>query len=138
MLSSDSVFSARLAADGIDPSKESTDWTAEEVAVLVDSYFLMLAEERAGRDYNKSEYRQGLISAIGRKPGAIEPKLQNVSPVLDEIGILWIQGYKPLAHYQKRNDILIEAVERELGRHQDPVQEAPLHTGRVDVFACLA
>lgn len=88
-----------MAADGLDPSEEGTDWTADEVAVLVGSYFLMLAEERAGRDYNKSEYRRGVIAAIGRKPGSIERKLQNVSAVLDEIGIPWIQGYKPLPHY---------------------------------------
>jgi hypothetical protein len=56
-----------VATDGIDLSKEGTDWTADEVAVLVGSYFLMLAEERAGRDYNKSEYRRGVIAAIGRK-----------------------------------------------------------------------
>ena len=39
-----------MASDGIDASKEGTDWTADEVVVLVGSYFLMLAEERAGRD----------------------------------------------------------------------------------------
>jgi hypothetical protein len=47
----------QVAADGIDASKEGTDWTADEVAILVASYLLMLAEEKAGRDYNKSEYR---------------------------------------------------------------------------------
>jgi hypothetical protein len=51
-----------------------TDWTADEVAVLVGSYFLMLAEERAGHDYNKSEYHRSVIAAIGRKPGSIERK----------------------------------------------------------------
>ena len=76
-----------MAEIGIDLSKEGTDWTADEVAVLVGSYFLMLAEERAGPDYNKSEYRRSVIAAIGRKPGSIERKLQNVSAVLDEIGI---------------------------------------------------
>jgi len=50
-----------VAADGIDASKDGTDWMADEVAVLVGSYFLMLAEERAGRDYNKSEYRRSVI-----------------------------------------------------------------------------
>jgi Domain of unknown function (DUF3883) len=100
-----------VAADGIDASKEGTDWTADEVAVLVGSYFLMLAEERAGRDYNKSEYRRSVIAAIGRKPGSIERKLQNVSAVLDEIGIPWIQGYKPLPHYQ---DALVAVVEQQL------------------------
>jgi hypothetical protein len=105
-----------VAASGIDASKEGTDWTADEVAVLVGSYFLMLAEERAGRDYNKSEYRRSVIAAIGRKPGSIERKLQNVSAVLDEIGIPWIQGYKPLAHYQ---DSLVAVVEQQLLRHPE-------------------
>jgi hypothetical protein len=98
-----------VAVDGIDASKEGTDWTAGEVAVLVGSYFLMLAEERAGRDYNKSEYRRGVIAAIGRKPGSIERKLQNVSAVLDELGVPWIQGHKPLPHYQ---DALVDVVEQ--------------------------
>jgi hypothetical protein len=105
-----------VALDGIDLSKEGTDWTVEEVAVLVGSYFLMLAEERAGREYNKSEYRRGVIAEIGRKPGSIERKLQNVSAVLDEIGVPWIQGYKPLPHYQ---DALVAVVEQQLLRHPE-------------------
>jgi hypothetical protein len=34
-------------------SKEGTDWTADEIAVLVGGFLLMLAEERGGRDYIK-------------------------------------------------------------------------------------
>jgi hypothetical protein len=75
-----------------------------------------LAEERAGRDYNKSEYRRSVIAAIGRKPGSIERKLQNVSAALDEIGIPWIQGYKPLPHYQ---DALVAVVERQILQHPE-------------------
>jgi hypothetical protein len=115
-----------VGLDGIDATKEGTDWTADEVALLVGSYFLMLAEERAGRDYNKSEYRRSVIAAIGRKPGSIERKLQNVSAVLDEIGIPWIQGYKPLPHYQ---DALVAVVEQQSLRHPelfDSAAEAPL------------
>jgi hypothetical protein len=78
--------------DGIIASKEGTDWTADEVVILVGSYFRMLEEECAGRPYNKSEYRRQVITATGRKPGSIERKLQNVSAVLDEIGIPWILG----------------------------------------------
>jgi Domain of unknown function (DUF3883) len=102
--------------DGIDASREGIEWTAGEAAVLVGSYFLMLAEEWAGRDYNKSEYRRSVIAAIGRKPGSIERKLQNVSAILDEIGIPWIQGYKPLAHYQ---DSLVAVVEEHLLQHPE-------------------
>ena len=36
-----------------------------------------------------------------------------VSAVLDVLGAQWINGYKPLAHYQ---DALVAAVERSLGR----------------------
>jgi hypothetical protein len=92
-------------------TNSGSDWTADEIAVLVGSYFLMLAEERAGRPYNKSAYRRDVIEVIGRAHGAIERKLQNVSAVLDEIGVRWIQGYKPLDHYQ---DLLIEAVDGHL------------------------
>jgi hypothetical protein len=110
-----------VALTGIDVSKEGTDWTADEVAVLVGSYFLMLAEGRAGREYNKSEYRRSVIAAIGRKPGSIERKLQNVSAVLDEIGVPWIQGYKPLPHYQ---DALVAVVEQQLVLHPELFVEA--------------
>jgi hypothetical protein len=61
-----------VGADGIDANREGTDWTAHEVAVLVGSYFLMLAEERGGRDYNKSWHRRRVTAVIGRKPGSIE------------------------------------------------------------------
>jgi hypothetical protein len=52
-----------------------------------------------------------VIASTARKPGSIERKLQNVSAILDEIGIPWIQGYKPLAYYQ---DLLLGAVEQQL------------------------
>jgi hypothetical protein len=39
----------QVDTDGIDAGKDGTDWTADEIAVLVGSYFRMLAEERAGR-----------------------------------------------------------------------------------------
>lgn len=56
-----------MAADDINPSKEGTDWTADEVAVLVGSHFLMLAEKQADRTYNKSECRHGMIATTGYK-----------------------------------------------------------------------
>jgi hypothetical protein len=108
-------------------TNSGSDWTADEIAVLVGSYFLMLAEERAGRPYNKSAYRRDVIEVIGRAHGAIERKLQNVSAVLDEIGVRWIQGYKPLDHYQ---DLLIEAVDGHLLKNPEFLDfraAAPMH-----------
>jgi Protein NO VEIN, C-terminal len=90
-----------------------TPWSEAEVSAVVDSYFRMLASERAGVSYSKSESRRRLMTTVRRSEGSIERKLQNISAVLDLLGVQWINGYKPLAHYQ---DALVEAVERTLGR----------------------
>jgi hypothetical protein len=105
-----------VAADGINASKSGTDWTAGEVAVLLGSYFFMLADEHAGRPYSKKEQFLGVMKLIGRSKGSVEFKHQNVSAVLDEIGLPWIQGYKPRDHYQ---DSLPDAVGQYLILHPD-------------------
>jgi hypothetical protein len=105
-----------VAEVGIIASKGGTDWTADEVAVLLGSYFLMLADELAGRPYSKKEHFLGVMKLIGRTKGSVEFKHQNVSAVLDEIGLPWIQGYKPRDHYQ---DSLADAVSQYLIQHPD-------------------
>src|SRR5207237_1765015 len=86
-----------------------TPWTESEVSAVVESYFRMLATERAGVRYSKAENRRRLMATVHRSEGSIERKLQNISAVLDVLGAQWINGYKPLAHYQ---DALVAAVER--------------------------
>jgi hypothetical protein len=90
-----------------------TPWSEDEVSAVVESYIGMLALERAGAPYNKAENRRRLMTTVHRSEGSIERKLQNISAVLDVLGAPWINGYKPLAHYQ---DALVAAVERALGR----------------------
>jgi hypothetical protein len=85
-----------------------------EISAVVDSYFRMLASERAGLPYSKAENRRRLMTTVHRSQGSIERKLQNIPAVLDVLGAQWINGYKPLAHYQ---DALVAAVERGV-RHQ--------------------
>jgi len=88
-------------------------WSEDEVSAVVESYFRMLALEKSGTPYNKSENRRRLMEVVSRSEGSIERKLQNVSAVLDVLGAQWINGYKPLAHYQ---DALVEAVARAVAR----------------------
>jgi len=68
-----------VALDGIDASKGGADWTAGEVAVLLGSYFLMLADEIAGRPYSKKEHFLGAMKSIDRTKGSVEFKHQNPS-----------------------------------------------------------
>jgi hypothetical protein len=105
-----------VETDGIVMDRGGVDWTADEVAVLLGDYFLMLADELAGRPYSKTEHFRRVMTLIGRSKGSVEFKHQNVSAVLDEIGLPWIQGYKPRAHYQ---DSLADAVSRYLIQHPD-------------------
>jgi hypothetical protein len=93
-----------------------TPWTEREVTALVESYFRMLALERSGKAYSKAANRRQLMATVHRSEGSIERKFQNVSAVLDELGAEWINGYKPLAHYQ---DALVAAVERNVSNTPD-------------------
>ncbi|SPP96987.1 conserved protein of unknown function [Bradyrhizobium vignae] len=95
-------------ADGTAPGTKGTDWTAEQVAVVVANYFLMLERERVGNKINKAELYRRLGREVGRSEKSIEWKLRNVSTVLEELGIAWIPGLLPAHNYQ---DSLVQSVE---------------------------
>lgn len=79
----------------------SDDWTLEEVEATVADYFAMLYAELRGERYNKSEHRRRLQRMLRRRTnGSIERKRHNISAVLWDLGHPWIDGYKPLGHYQ--------------------------------------
>jgi hypothetical protein len=116
-------------AEGAVPGAKGTDWTAEQVAIVVANYFLMLERERAGDKINKADLYRRLSPGVGRSEKSIEWKLRNVSAVLEELGIAWISGLLPAHNYQ---DTLVEAVEAQLGQHPkvliDPVSVKPRFT----------
>jgi hypothetical protein len=76
----------------------------------------MLADDVAGRAYNKAEHNRALQEEIGRPRGSIEYKHQNVSAVLKGFGEEWISGNKPAFNFQSS---LVDAVARWLARHPD-------------------
>ncbi len=93
----------------------------------------MLAEDTAGRPYNKAQHRRSLMPRLrSRTEGSIEFKHQNISAVLKGLGEAWIPGYKPAFNFQMT---LVDAVARWLalnpawlGRHS----AARSHTGLSD------
>jgi hypothetical protein len=88
------------------------------VDAIVADYFAMLADEIGSLPFNKSEHRRALQSLTGREPGSIERKHQNISAVLERLGLPFIRGYKPLAHFQ---NALLDAVERHLTSKGQPI-----------------
>jgi hypothetical protein len=95
-----------------------TVWADWEVDAIVADYFNMLSDDTTGTTYNKSEHRRALHDLTGRDPGSIERKHQNISAVLERLGLRFIRGYKPLAHFQ---NALLDGVERYLAAQGQPI-----------------
>ena len=95
----------------------SQAWTDAENDLIVANYFAMLADDVAGRPYNKAEHRRQLLPLLNnRSEGSVEFKHQNISAVLKGLGEVWITGYKPAFNFQAS---LIDAVARWLAMNPD-------------------
>jgi hypothetical protein len=95
-----------------------SDWSGQEIDLIVADYFDMLQLERLGKSYVKADRNRALQELTNRSRGSIEFKHQNISAVLLKLGMDWITGYKPMANYQKA---LINGIERYLDQTIDIV-----------------
>jgi hypothetical protein len=120
-----------------DESKIGTHWQDDELDAIVTDYFAMLEDDLAGQPYVKSRHSQALMAQIGRTHRSVEFKHQNISAVLDELGMPWIRGYIPKRNYQ---NAIFDAIDRYLTRHPaildcvpaSPAAAPPLSTVFVD------
>jgi hypothetical protein len=89
-------------SETVQDTDAARDWTEQEVRLIVADYFAMLeAELQGGELYKKSEHRKALIPLLGgRSDGSVEFKHQNISSVLVELGLPYVEGYKPRGNYQ--------------------------------------
>jgi hypothetical protein len=95
-------------------ASERTDWTENELDLIIADYFLMLDDESGGIPYNKAQHNRLLQDKIDRSKGSIEFKHQNISAVLHQLGLPTIRGYLPAANYQTA---IISAIDRYLSRN---------------------
>jgi hypothetical protein len=109
-------FTVVKKAPGVDDEGPAgKDGTEQEVGRLVADYFAMLEAELLGKPYSKAEHRRGLAPHLqARSDGSIEFKHQNLSAVLVELGLPYIEGYKPRFNYQA---LLAREVDAFLDRH---------------------
>jgi Protein NO VEIN, C-terminal len=117
-----------------DETKIGTDWQNDELDAIVEDYFDMLAADLAGRPYVKSRHSAALMARIGRTHRSVEFKHQNISAVLDELGLPWIPGYKPKRNYQ---NAIFDAIDRYLSKHPaalEPVAAVPAVIAPKEVF----
>lgn len=93
-------------------------WNDDELDAIVADYFSMLSAELSRQPYIKSHHSAVLMEQIGRTHRSVEFKHQNISAVLEEMGLPWIVGYKPKRNYQSS---IFGAIDRYLSSNQDIV-----------------
>jgi len=77
-------------------------WSQHEIDAALADYFAMLTDELAGHRYNKAEHNRQLRERLDdRSHGSVERKHQNISAILVELELPYIDGYKPLFNYQR-------------------------------------
>src|ERR1051326_3080860 len=105
-----------------DERKIGTDWQDDELDAIVADYFAMLAADLSGQPYVKARHSAALMAQIGRTHRSVEFKHQNISAVLDELGMPWIPGYKPKRNYQ---NAIFDAIDRYLTAHPEVINLSP-------------
>lgn len=78
------------------------DWSDTEVELIVADYLSMLKDELVGIKVNKTLHRKNILPLLyHRSDGSVEFKHQNISAVLAEMGLPFIEGYKPRLNFQR-------------------------------------
>ena len=101
-----------------DEEKIGKPWNDDELDAIVADYFSMLRAELSRQPYVKSHHSAVLMKQVGRTHRSVEFKHQNVSAVLEEMGLPWIVGYKPKRNYQAS---IFGAIDRYLSSNGDVV-----------------
>lgn len=97
----DATIVPKLQYLGFEVVRIGEDWSQEEVNATVDAYFKMLHLEASETSYKKSDFNSELRARLkGRTKGSVELKFQNISAVLNNIGLPFIDGYKPRGNSQ--------------------------------------
>lgn len=109
-----------LSSLGFEVVRIGQDWTREEVEATIRDYFQMLHLEANGQAFKKAEHNEQLRQELrARSKGSIEMKHQNISAVLDQLGLPYIRGYKPRSNFQE----LLREVVLTYIQHEQPVLE---------------
>jgi hypothetical protein len=107
----------------VDETKTGSIWSEDELDVIVKDYFDMLGADLGRQPYSKSKHNASVEARIGRSHGSIEFKHQNISAVLEKLGMPWIPGYKPRRNYQ---GALLDAIDRHLSNNPQVLEIVPV------------
>lgn len=95
-----SVPSVRFVRDAkgyLDEDRSDKPWSDAELRTCVVAYRRLWEAEQRGEKLNKSELRREALAdgLSGRVKGSYEFRMQNISALLDELGLPFVLGYLP-------------------------------------------
>jgi len=119
------AFRAEGMRTGPGNQEAGTGWAEAELLACVRAYRELWLAEQSGLKANKSALRRKVVEAdlSARGEGAYEFRMQNISAVMEELGIPIVQGYLPRKNVGAPKATLIELINREWKRDDTP--EAP-------------
>lgn len=121
-----------------------SNWSEEEVEASVEAYFKLFDKQRAGHSIVKKHVYEELSSLYGRSPKSYEYRFQNISFVLDSMGLPWVKGLVPAANVgsfvkslikrfiEKNGDIILQ--EPVLDEFIQPTADPALLEARVTIL----
>ncbi len=96
------------------------DWTDEELRASVAVYKEMMQLDAAGTPYVKVNYYRQLAERFGRDEGGYSRRMQNISYLLDQRGLAWLQGLKPQENVGPKVEPRLTAFLEELSAELTP------------------
>lgn len=85
-------------------------WADEELEASVDAYVYMQQCEKADSPYTKRAIYKSLAERYGRSEKAFEYRMQNISAVLDSMGLPWLSGLKPAANVGDKTESRLKKI----------------------------
>lgn len=94
-----------------------TEWTDGELQAAVAAYLQMLHLEQSQTPYSKAEFRKRLLASAlsNRTEGAIEYRMQNISFVMEKLGLPRIAKYLPASNVGPTNEARLLRIITETG-----------------------
>jgi 5-methylcytosine-specific restriction protein A len=122
--------------------RAETPWSEVELRACVVAYREIWLCEQSGQSVNKSKLRREVIARElkGRSEGSYEFRMQNISALLDELGMAFVRGYLPRTNVGRQKATLIAIINELWDRRQREVptaDRASLNTRALAVLSKL-
>lgn len=108
------AFRADGTRSSFGSARAGSGWSAAELEACVRAYRQLWVAQQAGTNMNKSALRREVVQQAlsDRGEGAYERRMQNISAVMDELGLPFIHGYLPLRNVGAAKGEIIKLINK--------------------------